>query len=41
MIADMSKRLDRVESALDRLTLDVEEEAKEVLKYGLRELGWT
>ena len=34
------RRLDRVERSLEKITLDIEDEAREFLRYRLRELGY-
>lgn len=39
IISKMQERLGRVERTLEKLTLDIEDEAREVLEYRLRKMG--
>jgi len=39
VIGRMEKRVARVERTLEKLTLDIEDEAREVVEYKLREMG--
>ena len=39
VLARMDRKLNRIEKILKKLTVDIEEEARSIIKYRLREMG--